>query len=91
MRVTLDIPDSLAAQLVPIDRDPARSLLEDATAAAYRMHRLTMEQVRHLLGFGTRMQVDEFLRQYEVYDYTPADLQHDMETLNRLLPAHSVA
>ena len=54
-------------------------------AGAYRDHRLTVEQVRQLLGFGTRMQADSFLQQHEIYDYTADDLESDMATLNRLL------
>ena len=45
-----------------------------------------MEQARELLGFGTRMQVDAFLQQHEIYDYTVEDLDKDMTTLDRLLP-----
>jgi hypothetical protein len=44
-----------------------------------------MDQVRQLLGFGTRMQVDAFLQQHDVYDYTVEDLNKDMATLERLL------
>lgn len=44
-----------------------------------------MEQVRQLLGFGTRVQVDTFLQQHEVYDYTVEDLDKDMATLDRVL------
>ena len=46
---------------------------------------LTMDQVRRLLGFGTRMQVDAFLQAREIYDYTVEDLDKDMATLDRLL------
>jgi hypothetical protein len=60
-------------------------MLEEAAARAYRDGRLTMGQVRQLLGFGTRMQVDAFLQQHEVYDYTVEDLSKDMATLDRLL------
>jgi hypothetical protein len=60
-------------------------MLEEAAARAYRDGRLTMDQVRQLLGFGTRMQVDAFLQQHEVYDYTVEDLSKDMATLDRLL------
>ena len=48
-----------------------------------------MEQVRQLLGFGTRMQVDSFLQEHDIYDYTVEDLNKDMATLDRLLVAKS--
>ena len=89
MQVTVEIPDQFVRHLVPTGRDAARSLLEESVAGAYRDGRLTMEQVRELLGFGTRMQVDTFLRQHEICGYTVADLDKDMDTLDRVLAANS--
>ena len=75
---------------MPSGCDAVRSLLEDSleesVAGAYRDGRLTMEQVRQVLGFGTRMQTDAVLQQHEIYDYTIEDLAKDMATLHRLLP-----
>ena len=59
--------------------------MEEAVAGAYRHGRLTMEQVRELLGFGTRMQVDAFLQLHAIFEYTIDDLDKDMATLDRLL------
>jgi Uncharacterised protein family (UPF0175) len=89
MQVTVEIPDQFFEQLVPAGRDAARLLLEESAAGAYRDGRLTMEQVRLLLGFGTRMQVDAFLQQHEVYDYTVEDLEKDMDTLDRVLATNT--
>jgi hypothetical protein len=83
MQVTVEIPDEFVQQLVPPGRDAARSLLEESVAGAYRDGRLTMEQVRRILGFGTRMQVDAFLQQHEIFDYTIEDLDKDLTTLHR--------
>ncbi len=87
MRVTLDIPDQFVHQLVPMGRDVSQSLLEQAVAGAYRERRLTMEQVRQLLGYGTRLQVDAFLQEHEIYDYTVEDLDRDIATLELLFPS----
>jgi hypothetical protein len=57
---------------------------------AYRDGRLTMEQVRQVLGFCTRMQVDSFLLKHEIYDYTVEDLDKDMATLDRVLAAKTI-
>ena len=46
-----------------------------------------MEQVRQLLGFATRMEVDPFLKRYQIYDYTVDDLREDMAGLDNLLGA----
>jgi hypothetical protein len=85
MQVTVEIPDQFIPTLIPAGCDVARSLLEESVAGAYRDGRLSMEQVRQLLGFGTRMQVDAFLGQHEIYDYTVEDLDKDMSTLDRML------
>jgi hypothetical protein len=85
MQVTVEIPDEFAAQLVPAGSDPARLLLEESVASAYREHRLTMEQVRQILGFGTRMDVDVFLQKHEIYDYTVEDFDKDVSALDRFL------
>ena len=85
MQVTVDIPDEFAAQLVPAGSDPARLLLEDSVAAAYRDRRLTLEQVRQILGFATRMEVDPFLQKYGICEYTVEDYERDATTLDRWL------
>jgi hypothetical protein len=85
MQITVDIPDEFAADLVPAGSDPARLILENSVAEAYRRHRLTMEQVRQILGFATRMEVDPFLQKYEIYDYTAEDLRSDVATLQDFL------
>lgn len=86
MQVMVEIPDQFLAHLVPAGGDAARVLLEETVASAYRDRRLTMEQVRQLLGFETRMQVDVFLQRHEIYDYTADDLEKDFATLSRLFP-----
>lgn len=85
MQVTVEIPDQFAPNIVPAGKDAARRLLEDTVAHSYRERRLTMEQVRQILGFPTRMEVDPFLQRYEIYDYTVEDLENDMAALDRLL------
>jgi hypothetical protein len=85
MRVIVEIPDQFVQHLVPEGRNASRALLEEAVAGVYRDGRLTMEQVRQLLGFGTRVQVDAFLQLHAIYDYTVEDFDKDMATLDRLL------
>jgi hypothetical protein len=87
MQVTVDIPDQFVRYIVPEGTNAGRRLLEDSVAASYRERRLTMEQVRQLLGFATRMEVDPFLQRYEIYDYSVNDLREDMAGLDDLLGA----
>ena len=49
-----------------------------------RANILSAEQVRRLLGFATRFEVEEFLKRHAVYDYTLEDLEQDRETLRGL-------
>jgi hypothetical protein len=39
------------------------------------VHAITAAQVRRPLAFGTRMQVDAFSKEHEVYDFTAADFE----------------
>jgi hypothetical protein len=84
MRIIVDIPDELFRQVVSPDADPARVFLEDFAVESYRAGKLTMEQVRQLLGFGTPMQVDAFLQRHRVYDYGVQELERDLDTLDQL-------
>jgi hypothetical protein len=85
MRVIVDIPDEFAQDFAPEGADAARLLLEAGVAAAYREGRLSSDQMRRILGFATRMEVDPFLRKHQVYDYTVEDLREDMTGLDQLL------
>ena len=48
------------------------------------VHAITAAQVRRLLAFGTRMQVDAFSKEHEVYDFTAADFEQDRDTLRQV-------
>jgi hypothetical protein len=85
MQVTLEIPDTLAAQLTAAGKDPARLALEAFAIEGYRSRRLSEFQIRQLLGFATRMDVHGFLKQHEAYlHYSLADLEQDDETARRV-------
>jgi hypothetical protein len=89
MQVTVEIPDQFVGQLVPEGTAASRLLLEEAVAGAYRNRRLTVEQVRQLLGFGTRMQASTFLLERDIYDYTAEEFEKDMATFERMFPSLS--
>ena len=79
MRITLDIPDELAASLSP--QDPARTALEAIAIEAYRERRLTGFQLRSLLGIPSRYELDGFLKQHRIEKCTAEDFEHDLATL----------
>jgi hypothetical protein len=80
MQVTLDIPDTLAAQLTAAGKDPARAALEALAIEGYRNLQLSDAAVRRLLGFDTRLEVHAFLADHNVpLNYTLEDWQHDKQ------------
>lgn len=84
MNVVLPIPDDLVEQLGPAD-DLARRALEALALAEYQAGRLTEAQLRRMLGFETRYELDGFLKARGIFlDYTLEDLTRERETLDRL-------
>ena len=84
MQFTVELPDDLAAQMIPAGRDPARAALEDMAVEAYRAHRLTEHQLATLLGMD-RYELDGFLKQREVWlEYTMDDLRKELEVQKKL-------
>ncbi len=84
MQITLELPEDIAQGLGSRWKDLPRAALESLALEAYRAQALTAAQLRRLLGFETRMQVDAFLKEHEVYDFTAADFEQDRETLRQL-------
>jgi len=81
MQITLEVPDEVIHDLEAQVKDLPRALMKSFALEGYRSGALTEEQVRRLLGFGTRMQVDGFLKAHGVYwNYTLEDLDRDAET-----------
>jgi Uncharacterised protein family (UPF0175) len=65
-------------------KDLPRTALESLALEAYRSRALTAAQLGRLLVFETRMQVDAFLKEHEIFDYSAADFEQDRETLREL-------
>lgn len=86
MQVTVEIPDDVARILAPQGRDPARATLEAVAIEGYRSGALSAYQVRRLLGFETRYELDGFLKAHNVWEqaYDLADLEQDRQTLQEL-------
>jgi hypothetical protein len=84
MQITLELPEDIAQRLGSQWSDLSRAALESLALEAYRSHALSAAQLRRLLGFETRMQVDAFLKEHEIYDYTAVDFEQDRETLRQL-------
>lgn len=84
MQITLELPEDIAQGLKSRWKDLRRAALESLALEAYRSNALTAAQLRRLLGFQTRMQVDAFLKEHEVYDFTVTDFEQDRKSLRQL-------
>jgi hypothetical protein len=85
MELTLHIPDDVAQRLSAAGSDLSRRALEAFALEEFKAGRLTEEQLRRLLGFQTRHQLDGFLKAHEVWlNYTLEDLERERSALRRL-------
>ena len=84
MQVKFELLEDIAHELKTKWTDLPRAALESLALEAYRSNALSAAQLRRLLGFETRMQVDDFLRDHEVYDFTVADFKQDCKTLRQV-------
>ncbi len=85
MNLTVEIPDDLAHRLAAAGGDLSRRVLEALALEEYKRGRLTKPELRRLLGFETRAELDAFFKAHEVFgSYTAADLERDRQDLQRL-------
>lgn len=68
MNLIVRIPDDVAGRLASAGGDLERRALEALVADEYRVGRLTRPDLRRLLGFETRHEIDAFLKAYDVED-----------------------
>lgn len=82
--LTLERPDELLAALAAYGRDLSRATLE-AIALERIANHFSTPQLRRLLGYQTRKEVDGFLEEHGVeLEYTVEDLERDREVHCRL-------
>jgi hypothetical protein len=85
MQLTLELPDELSAALAASGQDLSRAVFEAVALEAYRERKLSTAQLRRLLGFESRYELDGFLKRHEVWlEYTWEDVEQDLETHHRL-------
>jgi len=84
MQITIELPEDIAIGLESKWKDLPRAALESLALEAYRLRVLTAAQLRRLLAFETRIQVDAFLKSHEISDYSAADFEQDRGTLREL-------
>jgi hypothetical protein len=84
MQITIELPEDIVVRLESKWKDLPRAALESLALEAYRSRALTAAQLPRLLGFQTRMQIDAFLKEHEIFDYSASDFEQDRETLRQL-------
>ena len=85
MNLSVQIPDDIADQLSTVSGDLSRRALEALALEEYKTGHLTRAQLRRTLGFGTRYELDGFLKGHGVLDdYTLEDIQHEVKNLESL-------
>ncbi len=80
----IELPEDTAAGLQSKWKDLPRAAFESLALEVYRSRALTVAQLGRLLVFDTRMQVDAFLKEHEIFEYSTADFEQDRETLREL-------
>jgi hypothetical protein len=86
VQVAIELPEDIAEGLRAKWKDLPRHTLEALALEGYRSGALTESQVRRVLGFRTRMEVNSFLRDHCIYyDYTPSEIDQEIRTNERLL------
>ena len=85
MKMVLEIPDEIQAELDRKLADPARSALEALAAAAYWQSVLSLEQVRRLLGLESSWEAREVLSKLGAWPGMELeDYREDMAVLDTL-------
>jgi len=84
MNLTLTIPDKLASRFASAD-EMERRTLEALALDEFRLDRLTRPELREVLGFETRGELDAFLVRHGVVgSYSASNLARDRADLQRL-------
>ena len=85
MRIWLDLPDDVVAQLAEEGCDLSRAALEALAIDAYRTNRITAHQLCELLEIPSRYELDGFLKQHGVpLEYSVEDFEREGATSARL-------
>lgn len=81
VQVKVTLPDNIS----DIDSERvSRDVLEQVVAEAYKNGRLSLKQVRLLLGFSSRFEAESFIHAHKATGYSVDDLKSDLKTLEDL-------
>jgi hypothetical protein len=84
MNLTVHIPDEIVGSL-GTGVDSSRRVLEAFALEEFKSERISKAQLRSMLGFETRYELDGFLKDHQVWaKFTIEDLRREVSTLQRL-------
>lgn len=90
MAVKIELPEGIESTLQKQWGNLPRHTLETLAIEGYRARVLSRSQVRRMLGFKARAEVDEFMKRAGIaFDYTLEDFEHDAETSQYLKEARA--
>jgi len=85
MGVKIQLPEDIERCLEERWGDLSKHTVESLAAEGYRSGILSRSQVRRMLGFRTRAEVDAFMKRAGIlFDYGIDDFEHDAETSRHL-------
>jgi hypothetical protein len=85
MDLTVVIPDDLAERLNASGVDLSRRALEAFATEEYKNERISKAELRRLLGFQRRYELDGFLKAHGVWnEYSIEDFRREQQALDRL-------
>jgi len=86
VQLAIELPQDIGEELRAKWKDLHGAALEALALEGYRSGALTESQVRRMLGFESRMRVNQFLRDHGVYyEYSPTELEDEIDSNERLL------
>ena len=83
--MTVQIPDDLAQRMMAAVGDLPRRALEALALEEFRNGHLPQPELRRMLGFETRYELDGFLKAHQVHEeYSLVDFEREREALKSL-------
>jgi hypothetical protein len=85
MDLIVRIPDEIAPHLQASGGDLSRRALEALALEEYRSERINKAQLREMLGFETRYELEGFFKAHHFYDgYTFEEIEQQVKTMKQL-------
>ena len=83
--VTVELPEDVATVLQNLDEDLSLTALKSLAAESYRSEVLTDAQIMRLMGFESRFELDEFLKEHKIYfDYSLEEIERDAKASRQI-------